>query len=812
MTDIKQKLKIPVDKLQYLLDEKTYPDDALQGVDPCCGIIGQDRALSAVELGLDIQSNGYNIFVTGSPGTGRTTAVKLLLEEARDKEDKPNLTDIGVVNNFKATESPRILIFKAGDGRKFKKAMLYLIESLRTVIPKIFSGENYRERRDRVVKEFETRQKDLFKEFEKKLKEHGFVIVQLQYGPAVRPDLQPVINDEPVAMGQLEKNVEEGKTSAEDYERLKKDYDELYKEMQATSTTSKKISSDLEEELQRLDMSMVVPLINDKIETLKNIYADEKTQEYLDEVAQILTDNLGIFRGGEDDGNHLEGPNRSRAFFTQFNVNLLVDNAEATERPIIVEDFPTYKNLFGSIERFFDPATGWHTDFTRVRGGSLLKANGGYLVIHAVDLFQEPYVWPTLKRTLRSGELRIASVDPYPWGGGVGIKPDPVTLDVKVVLIGEPRVYGILYHGDDEFKKIFKVKAEFDNVMTNDKDGVNQYSQFIKKISDEDKLLPFDNSGLAAVVEYGVKLSGRKDRLSTRFTGIADLIRESAWLARKEQKRAVSRDIVRRTEIMQKNRVNLIETKIQDMYERDLYLIDVTGHKVGQINGLSVYDLGEYSFGRPTRITASLSPGADGVINIEREVGMAGSIYNKGVLILSGFMRNRFGGRRPLVFSASLCFEQSYSGVDGDSASSTEVYALLSALSGKPINQALAVTGSVNQKGEVQPIGGVNQKIEGYFDVCMIDGLTGDQGVLIPIQNMPDLMLKQEVVDAVNDGKFHLYSVSHIDEGLELLTGVPAGEMREDGSFPEGTINYLADQKLAELADIWRDYIGYKAR
>lgn len=811
MSDLKQKLEIPIDKLQYRLDDAKYPEDAFKNVEPCCGIIGQDRALSAVELGLDIHSNGYNIFVTGTPGTGRTTAVKLLLEEARDKEEKPHLTDVGVVNNFKATESPRILTFKAGDGRKFQKAMSYLIDSLRTVIPKIFSGENYRERRDRIIKEFETRQKDLFREFEKKLKERGFVIVQLQYGQSVRPDLQPIINEEPVSIGQLEKDVEEGKYSAEDFERLKREYDELYKEMQATSGTSKKISADLEEELSRLDMSMVVPLINDKIETLKNIYDDPKTQEYLDEVDQVLTDNLGIFRGSESDGNHLEGPNRSRAFFTQFAVNLLVDNSGVKERPIIVEDFPTYKNLFGSIERFFDPATGWHTDFTRVRGGSILKANGGYLVIHAVDLFQESYVWPTLKRTLRSGVLRVASVDPFPWGG-TGIKPDPIKLNVKVVLIGEPRVYEILYHADEEFKKIFKVKAEFDNVMNNDESGVSQYSQFIKKISDEDKLLPFDNTGLAAVVEYGVKLSGRKDRLSTRFTGIADLVREAAWLARKEDKPAVDRDIVRRTEVMQKNRVNLIETKIQEFYERDLYLIDVSGYKVGQINGLSVYDLGEYSFGRPTRITASLSPGADGVINIEREAAMSGRIYDKGVLILTGFMRHRFGRRRPLVFSASLCFEQSYSGVDGDSASSTEVYALLSALSGKPINQALAVTGSVNQKGEVQPIGGVNQKVEGYFDVCMINGLTGDQGVLIPKQNMPELMLKQEVVDAVHEGKFHLYSVSHIDEGLELLTGVPAGEMREDGSFPEGTINYLSDQKLAELADIWRDYIGFKAR
>ena len=808
MSNLKDKLKVAVDRLQFRFDETQYAASGFEEIEPCCGIIGQDRALSAVEMGLEIKSRGYNIFVTGITGTGRTTAVQLLLEGVREV-DEPKLQDICFVNNFKTADSPRVLYFPAGEGRKFKKAVAYLIDSLVTIIPKIFSAEDYKERRQRIIREFESRQKDLFKEFEKKLKERGFALVQIQYGPSLRPDLQPVTDGQPVSMAEMEKAAEDGKVPPEEFDKMRQSHEELSQDLQETSNRSKVISKDLEDELEKLDASMVVPLINDKLDVLRNLYHDPKVKAYLDELNEVLIDQLDIFRSG---GNgEEEGAARVRGFFSQFTVNLIVDNNGQKKRPIVIEDYPSYKNLFGTIEKVFDPATGWHSDFTRIRGGSMLKANGGYLVIHAVDLFQDPFVWPTLKRTMRTGRLNITNVDMFPWGGS-GLKPEPVDISVKVVLIGERRVYDVLYRADDEFKKVFKIKAEFDDVMKNDATGVNQYTQFVKKIAKEDELLPFDRSGLAAVAEHGVRLSGRKDRLSTRFTHIADLVREAAWLARKHGKANVDRETVKKAVELWKNRVNLIETKIQEMYERDLYLMDVAGWTVGQINGLSVYDLGEYSFGRPTRITASLSPGADGVINIEREAAMSGRTYDKGVLILSGFMRERFGRRRPLVFTASLCFEQSYGGVDGDSASSTEVYALLSALSDKPINQALAVTGSVNQKGEIQPIGGVNEKIEGYFDVCMIEGLTGEQGVLIPVQNEPDLMLKDEVVEAVKKGAFHIYAVSHIDEGLELLTGLPAGSMQADGSFPGGTINYHVDRKLEELAQTWRQYLASRSQ
>ncbi len=805
MSDLKNRLEISAEKLQYICDEKLFGKTKFEKIDPCCGIIGQDRALAAVALGLEIKSKGYNIFVTGLPGTGRTTAVKLLLDGIEDIEP-PKLKDICYVNNFKMPDSPQVLYFVAGEGRKFKKAITYLIDSLVTIIPKIFSGDNYREKRERIIKEFETRQKELFKEFEAELKKQGFVLVQLQYGNTVRPDLQPVLNGEPVAFEELEKLALADKFPKDKLEELKTEYEKLTKQLAATSGNSKEITSDLEEELNRLDTSLVVPLINDKMETLKNSYKDEKTHEYLDDLNEILIEELDVFRSINVEEHDKDGVMRLRSLFNSFTVNLLVDNSKTTGRPIVSAEFPSFKNLFGSIERVYSPGTGWRSDFTRIRSGSILEANGGYLVINAVDLFGDPQIWPMLKRTLRTGHLVISNAE-TPYNMGSGLKPEKIDIDVKVILIGESMVYDTLYRADANFKKVFKIKAEFDNVMTNDQMGLDQYSQFIRKITEDDNLVPFNDTGMAAIADFGVKLSGRRDRLSTRFTNISDVIRESSWLAGKQGKKNIDRDTVNKALMMQKERINLIESKIHEMYERDMYLLNVIGSEVGQINGLSVYNMGEYSFGRPTRITASLSPGADGVINIEREASLSGRTHDKGVLILAGFMRNRFGKKRPLIFTASLCFEQSYSGVDGDSASSTEIYALLSALTDVPINQSLAVTGSVNQKGEIQPIGGVNEKIEGFFDTCMIDGLTGEQGVMIPKQNEQDLLLKDEVAEAVKDGKFHIYSVSTIDEGIELLMGIPAGKTNEDGSYPEGSINYLADKKLEELAEIWRQYI-----
>jgi len=450
----------------------------------------------------------------------------------------------------------------------------------------------------------------------------------------------------------------------------------------------------------------------------------------------------------------------------------------------------------------------WKTDFTRIKAGSYLKANGGYLVINALDLLMEPGSWQALKRALKYGKVEIGAYDPFYLLGTSGMKPEAIDTRVDVVMIGTDYIYHLLYHLDDDFRKTFKVKADFDSVMPKDDQNVHQYACFIKRICEEDKLLPFDKSGVGGVVEFGVRVAGSQKKLSTRFTIIADLIRESSYWAFTAGSKVVMHQHVEKALEEWIKRLNLIEDKIQEMIEDGTIMIDSQGKVVGQINGLSVYDMGEYAFGKPTRITARTSMGRAGVINIEREADLSGRTHNKGVLILGGYLRGKYAQDKPLTMSASIAFEQSYSGVDGDSASSTEVYAVLSSLSGLPLRQDLAVTGSVNQKGEIQPIGGVNEKIEGFYSVCKAQGLTGTQGVLIPHQNVKDLMLKNEVVEAVKQGKFHIYPIQAIDQGIEVLTGVKAGERKPDGTYPEGTVNFLVDKQLNQYAKNLKSFVA----
>jgi lon-related putative ATP-dependent protease len=462
--------------------------------------------------------------------------------------------------------------------------------------------------------------------------------------------------------------------------------------------------------------------------------------------------------------------------------------------------------MFGTVERVAERGGMWRTDFTKIKAGAYLKANGGYLVLNALDVLMEPGSWQALKRALKYGQVEIQSNDPFYILGASGMKPEPIETKVNVVMIGDNYIYHLLYNLDDDFKKVFKVKAEFDSVMTKDDQSIYEYACFIRKICDENQLLSFDRSGVGAVVEFGVRVAGNQKKLSTRFTVIADLITEASYWAKNADSKIVKREHVEKALEEWIKRVGLPEDKIQEMIEEGTIMIDTEGQVVGQINGLSVYSLGEYAFGKPTRITARTSMGRGGVINIEREADLSGPTHNKGVLILGGYLRGKYAQDKPLTISASICFEQSYSGVEGDSASSTEVYAILSSLSGLPLKQDIAVTGSVNQKGEIQPIGGVNEKVEGFYSVCKAKGLIGSQGVLIPHQNVPDLMLKTEVVEAVKAGKFRIYPVKTIDQGIEILSGVKAGERKEDGVFEEGSVNYLVDKQLKHYAEAWKSF------
>lgn len=766
---------------------------------PCLETIGQNKAINSIKLGLSVKSKGYNIFVTGQSGTGRTTTMKRLLEEL--EIEKPALKDVCYVNNFKNEDSPKVLEFKAGDGGRFKKDMNYLITSIRKAVPKIFMSEDYKDRQNRIVREFENRQKELINAFEDKLNAEGFVMVQVQSGMGIRNEIQPLVDDEPSSLEKLERLSKDGKFSPSRLEQLGRAWDSLRREFDVVTVESKKLTGKLDDAMMKLDQSMVAPFVSDKINLLKKRYPLEKVVVYLDEVEEALVNDLDRFREaqprrGEDE----PPPFRKREPFEEFSVNLILDNSSTERTPIIIEKSPSYKNIFGSLERVVDRFGYWRTDFSRIFSGSLLKASGGFFIINALDLLSEPGMWIQIKRALRNQELQIAGYDPFYMMAGAGIKPEPIPIDVKVVLIGEGNIYNILWHMDPDFKKIFKIKAEFDNSMSLNKRNINYYYQYIKRTIDEENLKPFDITGLQAVCEYGLRLAGDREKLTTRFTEISDIVRESDYCASKRNGKKVLRKDVYEAIQYQRSRVNLIEEKIQEMFDKDMLMVSVTGKVVGQINGLSVYSLGEYSFGRPTRITVNTALGKEGVINIERESDLSGPIHNKGVLVLSGYLRKMFAQDKPLAMAASISFEQSYSGVDGDSASSTEIYAILSSLGNIPIKQGIAVTGSVNQKGEIQPIGGVNQKIEGFYDVCKSKRLTGSQGVVIPYQNLKDLLLRPDIIEAVKKHKFHIYPVKTIEEGIEILMDVPAGKRQRNGSFPDGTVMKIVDDKLYQMA------------
>ena len=799
--------EVPVEKLRWRCDPEALPQTT-RAVEACEEIIGQDRAQEAIRLGLDINSVGYNIFVTGLAGTGRFTTIKCVLEEMDIKGKIPN--DFCYVNNFKNGDMPHMISLPPGQGNAFKKEMEMLVDSLKKKIPLLFENETYLNKKKEVVEKYRNKQAEMFREFEKKVNKEGFALVQIQMGPYSRPGIFPLIEGNPVNIEQVESMAEEGKFSKEELERLKGKQAELVNELEDIFKETRKAEKEIKEELTSLDSEVISPVIKDSISDIKERFNYEKVQQYLDEVQEDVLANLGRFREKEETPPPIPGlvlPPTVDSF-SEYQVNVLVDNSEAKGAPIIVETTPNYRNLFGTIERVVERSGIWKTDFLHIKAGSFLRANGGYLIFNALDALMEPGVWPALKRTLKNQVFEIQTFDPFYFFSTSALKPEPIDCNTKVLMIGDSQIYYLLYHMDDDFKKIFKIKSDFDPVMNKDKDKIVQYASFIRKICDEDKLRAFDNTGIAAVVEYGVRITGRQKKLSTRFHLIADLLREANYWAEKEGSDVVTEKHVDKAIEKKIYRVNLIEEKIQEMIDDGTILIDSDGMVVGQVNGLSVYDLGDHTFGKPSRITAKTSLGKAGIINIEREAEMSGPIHNKGVYILAGYLRGKYAQDKPITMSASLCFEQSYSGVEGDSASSTEIYALLSSISGLPLRQDIAVTGSVNQKGEVQPIGGVNQKIEGFFDVCKAKGLTGKQGVMIPHLNIDDLMLRKDVVEAVKEGKFHVYPVKTIDQGIEILTGVESGEQLEEGRFKEGTVNGLVDKKLRELGMKIKEFEG----
>lgn len=803
-------LELSPDQLRWRCKPETLGIKTTADIPPCEEIIGQDRAIRAIRLGLDIKSHGYNIYVSGLTGTGKTTTVKKLLEQMDSRGKTPD--DICYVNNFHDPDSPTALFLPAGQGKKFAKDMDETIQSLQEQIPQVYESDRYKNQRKEIIENFKKKAQKAIQPFETKVQKAGLALVQVQAGLMTHPEILPVIDKNVVPWQNLGELVAQGKISEEQVLELRKKHDEFIDELQEIATSHHELERETQEILRKLEQDTVRTPVQARIRSLKKKYPTEHVGSYLDAVQEHILQNLNRFKKEE------EGEEQKQVTllptpkvptvdpFLDYKVNVIVDNSKTKGTPIIIETAPTFTNLFGTIERSWDPAGIWRTDFTKIKAGSLLRANGGYVVFNLIEALAEPGVWQVLKRTLKNRQLIIQGMESlYPFISSAH-KPEPIEINVKVLVIGDEKTYRLIYDLDDEFKKIFKIRADFDTVMDNDQNAIKEYTGFICKICRDENLLPLDSTGIAGVIEYGVTLSGRKKKISTRFSDVADIIREAHYWAIQTKSKLIRAKHVDRAIEEREYRLNRIEEKIQEMIEDGTLMIDIEGSRAGQVNGLSVYSLGDYAFGKPSKITAEVAMGKSGIINIEREAGLGGRTYNKGVLIISGYLRRMYAQDKPLAMSASLCFEQSYSGVDGDSASSTEIYALLSSLSGVPLRQDIAVTGSVNQKGEIQPIGGVNEKIEGFFDVCRAKSLTGNQGVMIPAKNTDDLMLRKDVVDAIKKSKFHIWAVETIDQGIKILTGKPAGARDKKENYPPGSIHYLADRKLQEFAQRMKEF------
>lgn len=803
---------LPPEKLRWHCDPARIPFETTADVEPNHGDMGQERALRALRMGVELTAPGYNLFVCGLSGTSRGGMIVRMVEEMRlESELAP---DRCYVNNFKNADRPRLLTLPRGQANGFKKEVDSGIEFLRRRIPQVFEGEPFQRQKTRIVERFTVREKELMDDFTRRIAREQFALGRMQVGAVALPEIFPVLEGQMVPIEEIPKLVQDGKlenTAAEDLERK---YDQFRQEFTVVYRKTLSLSRELASEMSYLEQEAASVLVDGVIEELKEKYDSPQITEYLEEVRHHILDNLDPFkeREGEDEQPPSEGGGGQRSErtdrdpFRVYGVNVILAHGEQEKSPVIFETIPTYANLFGTIHRSYDARGGWSSDFMDLRGGSLLRADGGFLVMYMLDALTETGVWRTLKRTLNHGKLEIQPVDVFFPFSTAALKPEPIDVHVKIILIGDRQMYELLYDYEDDFKKIFKVRVEFDEEMNWSEDVIRHYGGRLRKLTDDEHLLPFDRTAVASILENGVRQAGRRGKITARFFDLADLAREACYVARHDKKTVVTGEHVRQALDAKIDRHNLTETKIREMVEQNLLFIDTSGGRVGQLNGLSVLEIGGYAFGKPVRISASVALGKAGIINIERESNLSGRFHDKGVQIIAGYLRHTFAQDKPLSLSASVCFEQSYSGVDGDSASSTEIYALLSALSDLPIRQDLSVTGSVNQKGDVQPIGGVNQKIEGFYDVCRIKGFTGTQGVLIPAENVDDLMLRDEVIDAVAKGKFHIYPIGTIEQGIEILTGVSAGKRTSSGKFEVGTVFAKVDARLQTMADLQKKF------
>ena len=780
------KFELQASGLRLICDPKIFKFKNTSEVKPLDTVIGQERAVRAIDFGLNMQDPGYNIFVTGLAGTGKSTIVRDLVNKHAKNLPTPN--DLCLVNNFKDEFRPKAIFVSPGKAIELSKKMNRAVESLKKELPAVFENETYLKKLSKIKNKYSERQHHLFEQLQSFAAKKNLQIGQTE------DDFQtiPVVDGQPLTPEEF--NVLPDAVKSKIEENLRS----IQAAIEATALEIDRISQSLHADIEKLMDAFALSAVKKRLDPIRKEFKDnEAIVEYLNAAQEHIVENFNLFIPPDKTEQQSPGPasRSAESSFQHYKISVLVDHGLTKGAPVIFETNPTYYNVFGRIEKRAFMGT-INTDFTMVQAGSMLNANGGFLIMEIDAVIMNPYVWEALKRTLRVKFLQIEDIPEETGFSTTSLKPEPIPLDVKVILLGSYEAFEIIQNEDPIFNKIFKVRADFDYEVDRTSRTVQQYASFIARVCKEENLLPFTPSGIAAIVEYGQKYVSNKNKLSIRFGPILGVLKEADYWARKNNARQVNDKYVVKAFNDHRFRHNLYEQKMHESYQDNTIMIDVQGEVIGQVNALAVYQIGELSFGRPARITAEAYMGKQGVVNIEREAKLSGSTHDKGVLILSGYLGRTFAQHYPLSLSISITFEQSYYGIDGDSASSTELYAIISSLADIPIKQGIATTGSVNQKGKIQAIGDVNHKVEGFFEVCKEKGLTGKQGVIIPKANTKNLMVKREVVQAVKQKKFHIYPVAMVEQGIEILTGVPAGKPDKDGNYPQGSVYGAVQRKL----------------
>ncbi len=791
---MKNKNELSYKDLKITCDEKIFNFETTEELEPIQSGIGQDRGIKALEFGLQVDIKGYNLYLEGPSGVGKTMYTKNYLEKIAPKKKTPS--DWCYIYNFDNPNQPIAVGLPAGQGKEFKEAMDGFIKEIRKDIKKTFNADDFEKEKALIKQEFEAKRSALLEKLNQEASKYNFHVRTAQNGIY----MMPIVDGKPVEEEEFDKLDDE----------IKQDYEQksliVQEQIMQVIGKIKEIERESDKKISEWQSNIALLTVNVHINFLKSKYKrNKKINKFLNDVKQDVLKNIPTFLEDEtkQPNQPMQGPNiRKPDPCLNYRVNLFVDNSARNGAPIIMDSNYSYHNIFGSLE-YENYYGSLRTDHTMLKPGLLQQANGGYIIFQAKDLLANPMCYEALKKALRVKELGIENTaDQRSSMVMISLKPEPIPLNLKVILIGSANIYQTLLAMDSDFKKLFKIKVEFEDDAEINQENVNKLARIIHGFCEHDELPHLDKKAMCRLVEYASKLAGKHNRISTRFDDLIQVAGEAATWAKISKSKVVTEEFIKKALAERIERIKKYDARYFEMIKENSLLINTSGYEVGTLNGLTVMSIGDYAFGKPAKITVNTYTGKNGIINIEREVEISGPSHSKGVLILSGYLGEMFAQDIPLCLTASICFEQLYNGVDGDSASSTELYGLLSSLSGIPINQSIAVTGSVNQKGQIQPIGGVNEKIEGFFQICKMRGLDGSHGVMIPIQNVDNLQLSDEVVEAVKNKQFHIYSVSTIEEGIEVLTGVPAGKKNKNGKFPAGTINYLVYEKLKKYAEL----------